>query len=312
MTSRHILVPTDFSPSAEAALDHAVSLADRFGATLHLLHVVHETNTDLYGLGDAEVHIDRLRKEAESTAQDRLAELAPDMAAREVHTAVARHPDGDVVGAIEEYVRESAIDLVVMGTHGRRGLGRLVLGSVANRLVRRGVAPVLTVRKRHKDAMASDPVAYDSILAPIDFSDHSKRALRLSKEVAAQYGAIQYLLFVAEKRVLPTFSDTGIPGVGVVEMDPEIVANAEQALDELDASVGGPEVDSAYHVEEGDVAQTIVDFAEARETDLIVMATRGLTGIDRFVLGSNTERVMRTAPCPVLTVPATSDEDSED
>jgi len=312
MVPRHLLVPTDFSANAEAALEHAVSLADRFQASLHLLHVVHETNTDLYDLGNAEVQINRLRKEAESAAQARLAELVPDMPARDVHTAVARHPDGHVVDAIEEYVLDSAIDLVVMGTHGRKGLGRLVLGSVTNRLVRRGVAPVLTVRKREADAMTPDPVTYDSMLAPIDFSDHSKRALRSSKEVASRYGAAQHLLFVAEKRVLPMFSDTGIPGVGVVEMDPEIVANAEQALEELNASVGGPEVDSAYHVEEGNVAQTIVDFADAHETDLIVMATRGLTGIDRFVLGSNTERVVRRAPCPVLIVPGTSDAETED
>ncbi|WP_263840517.1 universal stress protein [Salinibacter sp.] len=300
-----ILVPTDFSPSAEAALAHAVSLADRFGAPLHLLHVVHQTNTDLYGLGTAEAHTDRLREEAEASARAQLAELAPERASQEVHTAVAQDPDGSVAGAIEEYVLDSEIDLVVMGTHGRRGLGRLVLGSVANRLVRREVVPVLTVRRGENGA--TPPVAYDNVLAPIDFSDHSKTALRRSKEVASRCGATQHLLFVAETRVQPTFSDTGIPGVSVVEMDPEIVANAEEALDELNASVGGPGVPTACHVEAGGVAQTIVDVADAREADLIVMATRGLTGIDRFVLGGNTERVLRTAPCPVLAVPASVD-----
>ena len=115
-----ILVPTDFSPSAEAALAHAGALSDRFGAPLHLLHVVHQTNTDLYGLGTAEAHTDRLREEAEASARAQLAELAPERAAQEVHTAVAQDPDGSVVGAIEEYVLDSEIDLVVMGTHGRR------------------------------------------------------------------------------------------------------------------------------------------------------------------------------------------------
>jgi len=309
MTPRRLLVPTDFSASAEAALDHAVALADRFRATLFLVHVVPESGSDPYGLGDAEVQIDRLREEAESTARAQLAELAPDFAAQGVQTDVVRHSEGDVVDAIEEYVAGAAIDLVVMGTHGRRGLGRLVLGSVANRLIRRGVAPVLTVRAPSAEARTVEPVTYESVLAPIDFSDHSRRALRLSKEVASRFGATQHLLFVAEKRVLPTFSDTGIPGVGVVEMDPEIVANAEDALDELNTAVGDPEVPTATHVEEGDVAQTIVNFAEAHETDLIAMATRGLSGIDRFVLGSNTERVVRTAPCPVLTVPASVERD---
>lgn len=310
MTLQHLLVPTDFSASADAALSHAVSLADRFDATLHLLHVVNDPGAGWYGLGDAEVQIDRLKKEAEAKAKDRLQGMAEDSTAVEVRTAVAQRLNLDVADAIQEYVAGHAIDLVVMGTHGRQGLGRLVLGSVANRLVRRSGCPVMTVR-RERETGDDEPldVEYENLLAPIDFSDHSHTALRLSKELAARYGATQHLLFVAEKRVLPTFSDTGIPGVGVVEMDPEIVANAEAALEELNGNVGGPEVTSAYHVEEGDVDEDIIDFAEANDVDLIVMATRGLTGIDRFVLGSNTERVVRVAPCPVLTVPPTPDEE---
>jgi len=310
MTPQHLLVPTDFSVHADAALDHAVLLADRFDATLHLLHVVNDPGAGLYGLGDAEVQIDRLRKEAEAKARERLDDMAPDPGVVEVRSAVAQRPNLDVADAIQEYVAGHPIDFVVMGTHGRRGLGRLVLGSVANRLIRRTACPVLTVRKKGEDGGEVPSVEYENLLAPIDFSDHSRTALGLCKEIAGRYRATQHLLFIAEKRVLPTFSDTGIPGVGVVEMDPEIVANAEGALEQLDRTMGGPEVASAYHVEKGDVAQVIIDFAEMNEIDLIVMATRGLTGIDRFVLGSNTERVVRAAPCPVLTVPPSPDEEA--
>ena len=309
MTLQHLLVPTDFSASADAALNHAVSLADRFNATLHLLHVVNDPGAGWYGLGDAEVQIDRLKEEAEAKAKNRLQGMAEESTAVEVRTAVAQRLNLKVADAIQEYVAGHSIDLVVMGTHGRQGLGRLVLGSVANRLIRRSGCPVMTVRKREAGPDEPSDVEYENLLAPIDFSDHSRTALRLSKEVAARYGATQHLLFVAEKRVVPTFSDTGIPGVGVVEMDPEIVANAETALEELNESVGGPEVMSAYHVEKGDVDEDIINFTEANDVDLIVMATRGLTGIDRFILGSNTERVVRVAPCPVLTVPPTLDEE---
>ncbi|MFB6099430.1 MAG: universal stress protein [Salinibacter sp.] len=310
MLVQRLLVPTDFSSHADAALDHAVSLAHQFDATLHLLHVVNDPRAGWYGLGDAEVRIDRLKEKAEAAARDRLHELAHDSEAVEVETAVSQRLNLDVADAIREYMEEHVIDLVVMGTHGRQGLGRLVLGSVANTLIRRSACPVMTVREP-ADAEGDLPdVDYEHLLAPIDFSDHSRNALCLSKAIAGRYEATQHLLFIAEKRVLPTFSDTGIPGVGVVEMDPEIVANAEAALEELNANVGGPEVKSEYHVEEGDVAQDIIDFAETEEVDLIVMATRGLTGIDRFVLGSNTERVVRSAPCPVVTVPPASDEES--
>lgn len=310
MTPRHLLVPTDFSASADAALSHAVSLADRFNAVLHLLHVVNDPGAGLYGLGDATAKIDQLEDQAEVEAQDRLHGMAQDSAAVEVRTAVAQRVNLDVADAIQDYMAGRPIDLVVMGTHGRQGLGRLVLGSVANRLIRRSECPVMTVREPEEPADSAPHIDYENVLAPIDFSDHSRTALRTCKEIAARYGATQHLLFVAETRVVPTFSDTGIPGVGVVEMDPDIVDNADVALEELNDDVGGPAVESAYHVREGDVAQDIVDFAETNDVDLIVMATRGLTGIDRFVLGSNTERVVRAAPCPVLTIP-TSDEEAE-
>jgi nucleotide-binding universal stress UspA family protein len=114
-------------------------------------------------------------------------------------------------------------------------------------------------------------------------------------------------MFVAEQRTVPTFSDTGLPGIGVVEMDPDIVKNAEEALKQLNENIEGPEVKSAYHVREGNVSRNVIDFAETHGVSLIVMATRGLTGVDRFLLGSNTERIVRVAPCPVLTIPTEPD-----
>jgi nucleotide-binding universal stress UspA family protein len=307
MTFDRLLVPTDFSASADAALNHAVAMADRFQATLHLFHVVNDLRAGLYGLDNAEMEIDQLEGEAESMARGRLRDIAGDASAVDVRTDVAQRTNLSVADAVQEHVDEKGIDLVVMGTHGRRGLGRLVLGSVANTLIRRAPCPVMTVREQDGASDTSSEIAYENLLAPIDFSDHSRRALRLSKEIADRHGATQHLLFVAETRVLPTFSDTGIPGIGVVEMDPDIVANAEAGLEALNETVGGPDVDCGYHVREGDVAPDIVDFAEARAVDLIVMATRGLTGLDRFVIGSNTARVVRAAPCPVLTVAPSSD-----
>jgi len=303
MPFNRVLVPTDFSAGADAALDHAVSMAGRFQASLHLLHVVNDPGAGLYGLGEAELRMDRLKEEAEKRARERLRELAQESSAVEVHPQVVRQSRLGIGKAVQEYAEAHEVDLVVMGTHGRRGLERLVLGSVANTLIRQSNCPVMTVRERGDDTHTSDDVIYDKLLAPIDFSEYSRASLQLSKAVAHRYGGTQHLLFVAEKRVLPTFSDTGLPGVGVVEMDPEIVANAESALEALNDAVEGPEVESDYHVREGDVAEDIVDFAGTKAVNLIVMATRGLTGIDRFVIGSNTERVVRTAPCPVLTVP---------
>ncbi|MFB6229963.1 MAG: universal stress protein [Salinibacter sp.] len=312
MTVRRVLVPTDFSESADVALAHALRLADRFDASLHLLHVVSELNAAFYGLADTE---DRaaagLEAQIRSEAQERLSEIAPDRSSSDVQSTVVQRPNLDETDAVLEYVTEHAVDLVVMGTHGRRGISRLMLGSVSNKVIRRAPCPVLTVQAGEETVGASDAVRYQNILAPVDFSEHSRRSLRLSKEIAARSGAHLHLMFVAEKQVVPTFSDTGLPGINVVEMDPEIVENAQDALEELNEEVGGPDVESSCHVETGSVVENIIEFADAKEVDLIAMATRGLTNITRFVLGTNTERTVRAAPCPVLTVPASSAPDDE-
>lgn len=309
MTLRNILIPTDFSECADHALTHAVEVADRFDATLHLLHVVNELDPDWYGLTEAQEQAAELREQIRTTAQERLQEIAPTESHFDFETVVSLQLSFDVADTIDEYVHERDIDLVVMGTHGRQGLDRLMLGNVADKLIRHAPCPVMTVREEVPWTSDLEDVAFDEILAPIDFSEHSREALRISKAFAHQYEALLHLLFVAEKRVVPTFSDIGVPGVGVVEMDPDIVKNARQALQQLNDDIGGPSVESAYHVREGEVARDIVDFAETSGVSLIVMATRGLTGIDRYLLGSSTERVVRVAPCPVLTIPSTLPEE---
>ena len=310
MTLDNILLPTDFSACADHALTHAVEAADRFGARLHLLHVVNELDPDWYGITDAQDRAVKLREQIQAEAEERLQKLAPEKD-HDFDTTVSLQLSFDVADSIHEYVEERNIDLVVMGTHGRKGLDRLMLGNVANKIVRHAPCPVMTVREEVPWTDEEEDVTYQDILAPTDFSDHSKDALRAAKTFASAYQARLHLLFVAEQRTVPTFSDTGIPGVGVVEMDPEIVKNAERALEQLDKNVGGPEVESAYHVREGNVSRDVIDFSETRGVDLIVMATRGLTGVSRFLLGSNTERIVRVAPCPVLTIPTDPDEEQE-
>jgi nucleotide-binding universal stress UspA family protein len=139
-----ILVPTDGSETAAAALDHAVDLAERYGATLHLLHVVESAMippTPAGGevLDRLSAHGDSVVNEAREGVDDRVP----------VETAVA---EGSPHRAILDYTADADIDLVVMGTHGRTGLQHALLGSVAERVVRLADVPVLTVR--HPDAAA--------------------------------------------------------------------------------------------------------------------------------------------------------------
>ncbi|GGM61507.1 nucleotide-binding universal stress UspA family protein [Halarchaeum rubridurum] len=134
-----ILVPTDGSPEAEAAVEHAVDIAATYGARIHALYVV---DTSPYATLDAtETVVEDLEDEGED-AVEYVTTAAAD-AGVEARSTIT---NGNVHEAITTYARANDIDLIVMGTHGRRGLGRVLVGSVTERVVRTADVPVLTVR----------------------------------------------------------------------------------------------------------------------------------------------------------------------
>jgi nucleotide-binding universal stress UspA family protein len=144
---RHILVPTDFSEPADAALQYARALAQEFSSRLHLLHVVPEPYVYPWGTELSTLPLAELLTQSEEAAKKRLEQLVrdfdPAVQATEVSTAV-----GPPVDRILAYVTAHEIDLIVMGTHGRGMVGHLLLGSVVERVIRRAAVPVLTVHGR--------------------------------------------------------------------------------------------------------------------------------------------------------------------
>ena len=140
-----VLVPTDGSPTADAAVDHAVELAGRFGATVHALSVV---DSGAYAVLEGETGFvsDALEREAEA-AVARVAAAAREADVPVVEVVVR----GTAYREILAYADEHDVDLIVMGTHGRRGLDRYLLGSVTERVVRSADQPVLTVHREAGD-----------------------------------------------------------------------------------------------------------------------------------------------------------------
>ena len=137
-----ILVPTDGSPASDAAIEHAIDLARQYDATLHALYVVDGAAYSTLEAG-AQVVVDALESEGEEAT--RRVAAAAERAGVGCETTVAT---GTAYSAIRDYVDERAIDMVVMGTHGRKGLDRYLLGSVTERVVRTSDVPVLTVRQQ--------------------------------------------------------------------------------------------------------------------------------------------------------------------
>jgi len=136
-----ILVPTDGSPASDAAIEHAIDLARQYDARLHALYVVDGAAYSTLEAG-AEIVVDALESEGEA-ATSRVAEAAEDAGVECTSTVTT----GTAYRSIIDYVEENDIDIVVMGTHGRKGLNRYLLGSVTERVVRTSEVPVLTVRQ---------------------------------------------------------------------------------------------------------------------------------------------------------------------
>jgi nucleotide-binding universal stress UspA family protein len=250
-----VLFPTDGSDCAEHARHHAAYLADRFEAALHVIHVEERDVelTDVIDIREADVLDDLhdvIRGEETLVAEPRTQEH------RVVHRSAA--------GGILSYAAEHDANLIVLGTHGRTGVRRLVLGSVAEEVVRRAPVPVMTVGQ---EATAPDEMEEGHLLVPVDFSEQQPRLLAHARELALAYDMTLTLLHVVERESLPevyeAYADPPEPGA--------LAERVEAALDE-------------------------------RAADLLAIATHGRSGVERMLMGSVAEKVIRRAPCPVFTV----------
>jgi nucleotide-binding universal stress UspA family protein len=152
-----ILVPSDFSECSDAAVRYGIELARKFGATLHLLHVVQDPATQVWAADEFAVPMLEVVDQWQKDAQVRLAKAIPaEDRAKTVVTSAIASPFPEIL----RYAAANDIDLIVMGTHGRGGVSHMLLGSIAEKVVRRAPCPVLTVRfPQHEFVEARGPVA---------------------------------------------------------------------------------------------------------------------------------------------------------
>jgi nucleotide-binding universal stress UspA family protein len=151
---KRILVPMDFSPPSDAALEYARNVAARYGASLHLLHVAEDPYRAFYSAEVFVPQIEGLREEILSDTAKRLNDQLRPSDVSELH-ATAESVIGTPATSIVEYAGGRDIDLIVMGTHGRGGMAHLLMGSVAERVVRMAPCPVMTTREARTAAAAA-------------------------------------------------------------------------------------------------------------------------------------------------------------
>ncbi len=156
MTLKNILVATDFSRPSDAALAYGRALARSFGATLHVVHVVGNISTLAYGADAYAISTPEMQQELEDAARKQLAELLIDNDPAPLPTRQVLLTSNAPASAIVDYAGRQHIDLIVTGTNGRGGMAHLLMGSIAERVVRTAPCPVLTVRHPEHDFVVPD------------------------------------------------------------------------------------------------------------------------------------------------------------
>ncbi len=289
--AQRILVPTDFSETAERALDLALDLARRFAAEIHLLHV-RVLLEDPHHEEEYHRELERLMTREDQRTREVLGN------ARDATRQVVVHPHL-VRGLSEaeticETVSDLGCDLVVMGTHGRRGLKHFLLGSVAERVVRSCPIPVLTVRP----SASARSLEGGRFLVPTDFSEAATTAVSTAAAWASTLGASVTLIHVIEPVIYPEFYAVDIfPD----DMMDRIEERSREALDKL-AREQLEELPWKVEVTVGRATEAILEAANPAQHDLVVIASRGLSPIEQMLLGSVAEAVVRRSELPVLTV----------
>jgi nucleotide-binding universal stress UspA family protein len=153
---KNVLIATDFSDASVTAMNYARELARSFGATLHVLHVADDVSRLVYGEGTAPPLTDDLQATIERTSAEQLRSFVDDSDRRELHAKPVLRVSNDTAKIIVEYAKEAAIDVIVVGTSGRGMVDRLLMGSVADKVMRRAPCPVLAVRTQEREFIRPD------------------------------------------------------------------------------------------------------------------------------------------------------------
>jgi len=302
-----ILVPTDGSPTADLAADHALALAAVFDASVTALGVVDAEEAsgpfDAGGVDEGSLaHLETAAERAVESVADRANGVAVD-------TLVVEGDPGETV-----VDRAGDHDLVVLGTHGRSVVDRVLTGSTSAQVVRESPVPVVTVRGEADQADREAPTDYDDVLVPTDGSDAAEVAIEHGLAVADAFDATVHAVYIVDVSALAPGADAtlggaggGAAGTGTGGLLEPMVESGEEATERVAERARAEGIDAVTEIGEGSPGSMLVDYVDDAGIDFVAMGTHGHTGLDRVLLGSTTERTMRNVSVPVLSVRASDD-----
>ena len=288
---QRILCPVDFSEPSARAYDSAQSLARYFHARLFLQHVVDFTLPSCAYYADP-VYISELFQTIRDGARSQLQDFAKSHARIGVPPECFVH-EGAVTDSILSFAAAQKVDLIVMGTHGLKGVDRATLGSAAEKVLRKARCPVLVSRKRGDAVVTPDDaqgsIQLHKVIFCTDFSDPARRAWEYALSVAAEYDAEITLLHVLED--IHTLANVT-----------EAIGAATRQLDKLIPPPGRQAGKVKTMVRIGRAYEQIILLAAEIQADLLIMAVRGRNALDLAVFGSTTYRAIQLGSCSVLAV----------
>jgi nucleotide-binding universal stress UspA family protein len=296
---KNVLFATDFSATSEAALPYATAICRRFGSTLHAAHVLSEASLLLMTGGVDYVSMGTIYEDAQSEAKEKLDQISARLEGIP-HRNYVRH--GQVWKSLAGIIDENQIDLVVVGTHGRSGLGKLLLGSVAEDILRHAPCPVLTVGPKvsgraklpafpiHGRNLAPVELELRQIVFATNFAPYSQSVAQEAVALAEEFRARLTLLHVIED-----YSWLG--------SRPDLIEDTKRRLQSLVPNGAALQYLPESVLEFGFAPERILRIASDREADMIVLGAHSSAEIGSTHLPwSTAHHVIAQAHCPVLTV----------
>lgn len=296
---RSILVPLDGSPLAEEALPLALGIAHKSGSTIWLA-LVHEPPAIPYDAPSARL-VTSTEEAVEQAEREYLRKVESRLREGGIHAATLGPLTGEIGPVLAEQVLEIGVDLVVMATHGRGGVQRAWLGSVADYLIRHVDVPVLLVRPTAGRSPESTASAATEILVPVDGSPLAEEALEPAAELARLWNLELNLVRVVHPVMLATEPALPVPSAYDEELTAAYRSQAQDYVDDVveDLRADGYRASGAAVVGWNPI-RTILELARPERVAVIAIATHGRGGLRRLALGSVADKLVRAAAMPVL------------
>ncbi len=288
-----ILTATDFSEYSKVALDICLAVSRCMKTKLYVLHTIEKFPHDYKHLLSSTSHAD-MKQKLEAEAVEKIKAMIP----------AELLDGGDVIPMVRfgkpfleiiQATKDENADLLVIGTHGRAGVDRVILGSVAERIVRKARCPVMVVRGK-------EYVGFKRIIVPIDLSDCSRIALEYAAATARAHKSKLTILHVYEESFVEPYVNAANSEEEADEIIKEIERVNETKYDEFLKTVDLSGVEYEKLLKKGIPVTDIVEIAMEQQANLIVMGTHGRSGIKHILIGSTAEEVVRTVHCDIVVV----------